>query len=220
MIQKILMLFTGALLIFVLGCGPSAQVKVTGGPTISQAQAQSSTGNKMRIAVMGFKNRTKYDVGRGMKAMLTTSLFRTDRFIVIEREELRDILLEQRLGSTGIVSKETAVPTGDIESAQVLIYGTVTEFKPDQRGVNTVIGGVNQAHVAIDMKLVDAKTSRILWTTTVEGKTSDINLSTGMLKYIGMSPLYYLEIYNNTPVGSAIRLCIDNAVDYIITRLN
>jgi curli biogenesis system outer membrane secretion channel CsgG len=210
----------GCLLIFLLGCGPSAQVTVTGGPSISQAQAQFANHNKFRIAVMGFENKTKYDVGRGMKAMLTTSLFRTNRFIVIEREELRDVLLEQKLGATGIVSKETAVPMNEVEGAQVLIYGTVTEFKPYQRGVTTIVGGVNQAHVAIDMKLVDAKTSRILATTTVEGKTADVNLSSEMLKYMGMSPLYYLKIYNNTPIGSAIRLCIDHAVDYIVTRLD
>ena len=169
---------------------------------------------------MGFENKTKYDVGRGMKAMLTTSLFRTNQFIVIEREELRDVLLEQKLGATGIVSQKTAIPTGKVEGAQVLIYGTVTEFKPFRRGLTTVVGGVNQAHVAIDTKLVDATTSRILASTTVEGKTTDVNLSSEMLKYMGMSPLYYLEIYNNTPIGSAIRLCIDNAVDYIVTRLH
>jgi hypothetical protein len=58
-----------------------------------------------------------------------------------------------------------------------------------------------------------------LATTTVEGKATDINLNTKMLKYAGVSPLYSLEIWNNTPVGSAIRLCIDKAVDYIVTKL-
>jgi len=220
MIRKKFLPLAACLLIFFIGCGPSARVTVTGGPTISQAQNQSSTRDKLRIAVMGFENKTKYDVGRGMKAMLTTSLFRTNQFIVIEREELRDVLLEQKLGATGIVSQKTAIPTGKVEGAQVLIYGTVTEFKPFRRGLTTVVGGVNQAHVAIDMKLVDATTSRILASTTVEGKTTDVNLSSEMLKYMGMSPLYYLEIYNNTPIGSAIRLCIDNAVDYIVTRLH
>ncbi len=220
MIRKKFLPLAACLLIFLIGCGPSARVTVTGGPTISQAQNQSSTRDKLRIAVMGFENKTKYDVGRGMKAMLTTSLFRTNQFIVIEREELRDVLLEQKLGATGIVSQKTAIPTGKVEGAQVLIYGTVTEFKPFRRGLTTVVGGVNQAHVAIDMKLVDATTSRILASTTVEGKTTDVNLSSEMLKYMGMSPLYYLEIYNNTPIGSAIRLCIDNAVDYIVTRLH
>jgi len=207
-------------LVSILGCGPSATVVVTQGPTISQAQAEPAKGDKPRIAVMGFENRTRYDVGHGMQAMLTTSLFRTNRFIVIEREELRDVLLEQKLGASVVVSQETAASLGEVEGAQILIYGTITEFEPSQRGVDTIVGGANQSHVAIDMKLVDARTSRIIATTTVEGKATDVNLSSKMFKYVGMSPLYYLEVYNNTPIGSAIRLCIDQAVDYIVTRLD
>lgn len=202
-----------------LSCAPTAKVVVKEGPTIAQAQAEPAGGKKLRIAVMGFENKTRYDVGRGMRAMLTTSLFRTNKFIVIEREELRDILLEQRLGATGVVSSDTAAPTGEVEGAQVLIYGTVTDFEPGQRGVSTIVGGAQQSHVAIDMKLVDARTSRILATTTVEGKSTDINLNTTLLKYVGVSPLYYLDMWDHTPVGSAIRLCIDNAVDYVVTKL-
>ena len=207
-------------LFFLSSCAPTAEVVVKEGPTIAQAQAEPVSGKKLRIAVMGFENKTRYDVGRGMWAMLTTSLFRTNKFIVIEREELRDILLEQRLGTTGVVSSETAAPTGEVEGAQVLIYGTVTEFEPGQKGMSTIVGGAQQSHVAIDMKLVDARTSRILAATTVKGKSTDVNLNSKMLKYVGVSPLYYLEIWNNTPVGSAIRLCIDKAVDYVVTKLD
>jgi len=201
------------------GCGPTAKVIDKGGPTIAEAQAEPATGDKLRIAVMDFDNQTRYDVGMGMHAMLTSALFRTGEFIVLEREELRDVLLEQRLGATGVVSEETAAPTGEVEGAEVLIYGDVTEFEPGQRGVATVVGGAQQSHVAIDLKIVDAVTSRILSTTTVEGKATDVGLTTEALKYVGVSPLYYMEVWNNTPVGSAIRLCIDKAVDHIVTQL-
>jgi curli biogenesis system outer membrane secretion channel CsgG len=202
------------------GCAPTAEVVNTGGPTIAEAQAEPATGDKLRIAVMDFDNRTRYDVGRGMRAMLTSILFRTDKFIVLEREELRDVLLEQRLGTTGVVSRETAAPVGQVEGAQILIYGVVTEFEPGQRGATTIVGGAQQSHVAIDIKIVDARTSRVLAATTVEGKATDVAVSTKALEYVGMSPLYYLEVWNNTPVGSAIRLCIDKAVGYIVSRLS
>ena len=104
-----------------LSCAPTAEVVVKEGPTIAQAQAEPANWEKLRIAVMGFENKTRYDVGRGMRAMLTTSLFRTNKFIVIEREELRDILHEQRLGRTGVVSPDTAAPTGEVDGAQVQI---------------------------------------------------------------------------------------------------
>lgn len=201
------------------GCAPTATVVKPGGPTIGEAAAEPATGAKMRIAVMDFENKTSYDVGNGMRSMLTSALFKTGRFIVIEREMLKDVLVEQKLGTTGVVSDETAVPVGQIEGAQLLIYGTVTDFEPGQQGVRTAVGGAQQSHVAIDLRIVDARTTRVVASTTVEGKATSAVLSTSALKYVGLSPLVQLEAWNNTPVGSAIRLCIDSGVDYIVTRL-
>ena len=207
------------LLLGLLGCGATAKVVDKGGPTIAEAQAERAVGEKLRIAVMRFENKTQWDVGRGMRAMLTSTLFRTGEFIVLEREELSDVLLEQQLGATGVVSDETAAPQGEVEGAEVLIYGTVTEFEPGQRGAVTIAGGAQQSHVAIDLRIVDAVTSRVLSSTTVEGKATDVSLSTEALKYVGVSPLYYMEAWSNTPVGSAIRLCIDKAVEHIVSEL-
>jgi curli biogenesis system outer membrane secretion channel CsgG len=207
------------LLVGLLGCGASAKVIDKGGPTITEAQAEPATGGKLRIAVMRFDNKTQWDVGRGMRAMLTSTLFRTGAFIVLEREELSDVLREQQLGATGVVSDETAARRGEVEGAEILIYGTVTEFEPGQRGAVTIAGGAQQSRVAIDLRIVDAVTSRVLSSTTVEGKATDVNLSTEVLKYVGASPLYYMEAWNNTPVGSAIRLCIDKAVEHIVSKL-
>ena len=217
---KLKVIFIGLYLITsLIGCGPTAQVINPGGPTVQEAMSESVSGDKMRIAVMAFENRSKFDVGEGMGTMLVTALFRTNKFIVIEREGLGYVIREQRLGTTGIINPETKIPTGKVEAAQLLIFGTISEFQPAQRGVGTSIGGIQQAHVAIDIRIVDAKTSRTVASTSVQGKATDIGLDTTILKYIGMSPLYQLEVWNNTPMGSAIRLCIDRAVEYIVTRL-
>jgi curli biogenesis system outer membrane secretion channel CsgG len=208
-----------ALILAAAACMPSAEVVQTGGPTIQQALDEPATGGKMRVAVMRFENKTGYDVGQGMRSMLTSALFRTGRFIVVERQMLDDVLLEQRLADTGIVSKETGAPIGEVEGAQLLIFGTITEFAPAARGLNTAVGGVAQSEIAIDIRIVDSRTSRILSTTTVKGKTSDITLNTGALKYLGASPLLNLEVWNNTSTGSAIRLCLDKAVAHIVSQL-
>ena len=207
------------MLTIISGCASTAQVINKGGPTIAEAQAMPTIGEKLRIAVIDFENRTSYDVGRGMRAMLTSALFHSSEFIVLEREELSDVLLEQQLGMTGVVSAETAPPVGEVEGAQILIYGVVTDFEPGQRGATTIAGGAQQSHVAIDIRIVDSRTSRVLATTTVEGKATDAHLGTSRLTNLGMTPLYSLDIWENTPVGTAIRLCIDEAVGYIVTQL-
>lgn len=201
------------------GCAPTAAVVDSGGPTIEEARDEPAIGNKMRIGVMSFENKTRYDVGQGMRSMLASALFRTNRFIVVEREELQDVLFEQRLGATGVVSEETAAPMGEVEGAEVIIFGTVTEFEPSQQGIASALGGAQQSHVAIDIRLVDARTSRVLSSTTVRGKATDVNLNTEALKYVGMSPLYALDAWHNTPMESAIRLCIEKAVEHIVSKL-
>lgn len=59
--------------------------------------------------------------GDGMAEMLANALFATNRFIVLERQSLDDVLREQDLGASGRVRKETAARIGEIEGADLLI---------------------------------------------------------------------------------------------------
>jgi curli biogenesis system outer membrane secretion channel CsgG len=214
-----LMIVAVAVVMISLGCEPTATVVTQGGPTISQAMSQPVHGPKMRIAVMQFDNRSRYAVGDGMRSMLTTTLFHTNRFILVEREQLPDVLTEQKLGTTGVIRKDTAAPVGNIEGAQLLIYGTVTTFEPGQRGIKSVMGGAQQSFVSIELKIVDAATSRVVSATTVDGRGTDVALDTSALRYVGMSPLYSLSVWSNTPVETAIRACIARGVDYIVSNI-
>jgi curli biogenesis system outer membrane secretion channel CsgG len=203
-------------LCFFAACGPTATVVNTGGPTIEEAQNVDASA-KMRIAVSRFENKTQYSVGYGMTDMLVSALFRTNRFIVLERENLDVVMQEQDLSRSGAVSKQATVPSGEMEGASFLVLGAVTEFEPNQRGVNTPFGGVKQSHVAVDMRIVDARTSRIVASVTVEGKATDTAIGVGFLKWLGGIPMVMsLSAWNNTPMDKAIRICLDKAVDYIV----
>ncbi len=63
------------------------------------------TGIKKRIGVAGFENKSGWRgearLGDGMAEMLTTSLYNTGRFIIVERQDLEDILTEQKLQEEG-----------------------------------------------------------------------------------------------------------------------
>jgi len=209
-----------AIIVFlVLGaaCGPTATVVSSGGPTIAEAQSIDSEA-KHRIAVARFEDKAAYRVGWGMTDMLVSALFRTNRFIVLERENLDVVLQEQRLAETGAVSRKTAVPAGMLEGAEFLVIGAITEFEPDARGVRTRLGGVKQSHVALDLRIVDSTTGRIVSSVTVEGSATDAALNAGVLRYVGVSPLISgLRAWSNTPMDKAIRLCLEKAVEHIVT---
>ena len=206
----------------IAGCRPTAKVTSHGGPSIAEAQREAYDGSKARVAVSRFSDKTakgstwySAQIGDGMADMLATLLFHTNRYVVVERQELGDVLAEQDLGASGRVRKETAAPIGEIEGAELLVTGAVTEFEPGASGGGAVLpgigGGVRKSHVAIDLRVVDARTSRNVLATSVEGTASDVGGFTTM----GVGGL---GGYAKTPIEKAIRIALDAAVQFMVSQ--
>ncbi len=241
-ITVIMSLMLGMLMM--TGCvAPSAGTKTTvtsgqGSPTIDQAQAERYDGPKARVAVSQFKNKTgsggvwyNPQIGNGMADQLTTALFNSNRFIVLEREILGDVLTEQDLGASGRIKQETAAAIGEIEGAELLIVGAVTEFSGNASGsrgglggfgggiFGAIAGGFKKAHMAIDIRVVDARTSRVLAATSVEGEATDVNLGGLIGGYGGIGGLAGgLSGWKNTPIEKALRICIQRAVEFVVSK--
>src|SRR5512145_1505673 len=118
-------------------CTSAHVASSSGGPTISEVRAEPYQGVKKRIAVKPFEYKAAKgagDVGSGLSDMLTDSLFNTNRFILVERVRLQDVIEEQDLADTGRFRTETTVPKGELEGAELLIRGSVTQFEPNCRG--------------------------------------------------------------------------------------
>ncbi len=221
------------------GMTPGTTTTVTAGqdsPTMDQVQAEAYNGPKARIAVSRFKDKTgggwwSSRIGDGMADQLTTALFNSNRFIVLERETLGDVLSEQDLGASGRVRSDTAAPIGQIEGAELLVVGAVTEFQGNASGggggmggfgggiFGAITGGFRKAHMAIDVRVIDARTSRILSATSVEGEATDVNLGGLIGGYGGSGALAGgLGGWKNTPTEKALRICIKRAVDVIVSK--
>lgn len=218
---------------FVVSCAPTAEVTSGGGgPTMGQAQAESYNGPKARVAVTKFDVKAAKaggEIGDGLAEMLTTELFNTNRFIVLERRELHDVIKEQDLGASGRVRPNAAAPIGQIEGAELLVVGAVTAFEPNYRGgggglvipglpIGLGVGG-KQAYMAIDMRVIDTRTSRILAATTVEGKSTDFGGIFGAAIGGGTTRMPFgLGGWQKTPMEKAIRVCIHRAVQFVVSR--
>lgn len=234
----------GALLIFLIvalaACitpAPTAKVRATSGPDIGSARAESYHGPKAAIAVADFEDKTvgtnqyRPAYGRGMADMLVTSLFNTNRFIVLEREKLDAVIREQDMGATGRFRQDTAAPIGELEGAQLLVMAAVTGFEPGtagtrasgrQRGgilgdsrIGALAGGFQRSHLAIDLRIVDTATGRVLAATNVEGSARSYDLGGSVL---GTQASGALSTFARTPMEQAIRRVIDTAVVFIATQ--
>lgn len=223
------------LAISLAGCAslmqPRAQVENTAGtqPLLSYS------GPKARIAVADFDVKAAKaggEIGTGLREMLVTALINSNRFSVVERQVLGAVMQEQELGASGDSQQGLGgAQRGKIKTTDLIITAAVTEFEPQASGGRDGIGGgggvgsgvlggllstsLNKAHMALDIRIVDASTSEILAATRVQGQAADISGIVGA-GFLGNWVLGVgLSAYANTPMEKAIRVCIIEAVRYI-----
>ena len=98
-------------------------------------------------------------LGKAVSSMLITELISNPGLQVIERYQLQDLLMEQRLALSGRVDEGTAVEIGKMLGAQYMIYGQVTSIAEQLR---------------MDMRVVDVETSEVVEAQKMNDKTSEL----------------------------------------------
>ncbi|GKS58100.1 hypothetical protein YTPLAS18_16270 [Nitrospira sp.] len=227
------------LAVLAMGCelpAGNAKVRGGGGPDIASAQSEAYNGPKARVAVTDFEDKIGGQgrgywlpaYGTGLRDMLTTELFQTNRYIVLEREQLKAVLAEQDLGASGRIKRETAAPIGELEGAEILVKAAVTGFQPGTSGggaqagnlfgkagsmLDSVAGSFDRATIAMDLRLIDTRTGRVLSATSVEGSATSIggSASGSVLNRYGS-----LSGFAKTPMERAMRECMDKAVEWVV----
>lgn len=103
---------------------------------------------KSKIAVIEFSDLQGHvtTFGRYLAEELTTRLFRSGQFEVIERQLLNKVMEEQKLVSSGIIDAQSAITLGRILGVEAIASGTVTDLgtsvKVNARLISTETGGV------------------------------------------------------------------------------
>lgn len=187
-------------------------------------------GPKRTIAVLDFENKVQgiygaSEIGLGVTEILITELHKSKHFIVLERSALKDILKEQELGLTGLVQKDGTPRAGGFAGTQLLIKGVITEFdyKAEGGGVGLNISGINlgsktkNAHVGLDVRLIDPNTAEILDAHSVAVKASSTGWNVG---YQPNNQDFRIGtgFFEETPLGEATRGAIKQTVAYIIDQ--
>jgi len=177
------------------------------------------------VAVVDFTNDTaagwwRDGVGHQLASVLSNELTATGSFKVVERQKVGAVLDEQDLAASGRVNKATGARIGNITGAQYLITGTVSGYTEGASNTDGGIrvagfrvgGGKSEAYVAIDLRVINAETSEVVYSRTVEGRSSGggVRLS-GFLKGVGGD----FGHSQKTPASKAVRAAIIEATDYL-----
>jgi curli biogenesis system outer membrane secretion channel CsgG/Flp pilus assembly protein TadD len=167
-------------------------------------------------------------VGDGLREMLVTALFGNGNFIVVERMDLKGLAAEQALSRSRLARPDGALPEGQMDIAEIMVYGAVTEFEPETRGGGLTLGMPNvpmtlglqgkSAHMAVDVRVVDVATGRVLATTRIVGEAHSVGATIGAnISARGVTMPATLGAYANTPMEQAIRETIEKATAYVVT---
>lgn len=112
---------------------------------------------KSKIAIMEFPDLhgTISELGKFIPEELTTRLFMTRRFEVLERQLLNKVLEEQNLGMSGLIDASSAAQIGKLLGVDAIVTGTITDMgnmiRINARMIATETAGVFAvASVSID----------------------------------------------------------------------
>ncbi|MCP4631695.1 MAG: tetratricopeptide repeat protein [candidate division Zixibacteria bacterium] len=93
--------------------------------------------NHRNIAIADFRG--DGNSGRTIATKLTSQLFKSDYFSIMERSQIEELLAEQSLGLTGAVDPETAAELGKVLGVQAIIFGEVGAYRvEDESGTEKI----------------------------------------------------------------------------------
>ncbi len=160
-------------------------------------------------------------LGDGLADMLITALANTNCFRVVERIALEEI--KEELELMGKTPKQT------LKTADFIITGAVTALELKASGIGGGgfvvplpfgLGakvGKRSAHIGLDMRIVDVRSSEVLAAKAVAGKSESwrFGLAGGGLFGTTIGGAYF-EAVKNTPLEEATRDLIVKAVSLIV----
>ena len=159
----------------------------------------------------------------GLEDMLSTALYQSGRFKVVERSEFGAIKDEVALGDEGWVEESTRQRKGKVRGADLLVVAAVTGWDPGTSDTKAggggllpgLLGGVGvgmkKSSMAMDIRIFDAETSEIVHATSVAGEAKEFRLVGGGI-LTGAPLAGGLSTFQKTPMEKAIRVCIAEAV--------
>lgn len=152
-------------------------------------------GNYPNIAILPFSNHasvsTSADSLSGTTGQISLTdasvasdyvldaLLDSDRFSIIEREQMQAIMSEHHLNLTGMVDSMTAVQIGRLTGVKYIVYGSVVGCSLKEKMIdydNSVVGGANnKQHTVIANvvgRFIDVETGRVVLAARGKGEST------------------------------------------------
>ena len=134
---------------------------------------------KPRLSVRTFDNKAEgcsKTVASAITEMMTTELFNSGLFSLMERERLDLVGDEIRLGMSGLMDESTAPEVGKIKGAQYTMTGAITVYYYNASGGVVFVPGIAGAgaagktgYVTLDIRVIDTSTGEVVYAGAEQG---------------------------------------------------
>jgi curli biogenesis system outer membrane secretion channel CsgG len=194
------------------------------------AATPSAGGLRYSIGVTKFENKgnwgSQWALGDAWGAVLTDSLQKTGKFIVLGESDMRGASLqEQDLAATGRTAGGDKAPVkGNLTPAQLLVKGEITNYQESTSGGDggvsfggfRVGGGMDKAEINLTIYVVDSTTGTVTASKSVVGKASKVGIKTGFTnsKFSGD-----IGGFKKSNIGAAVTDAVDQAVAFIQSQV-
>jgi len=213
LVPKILFLF----LVILYGCAGSESQVVSKVPANKlDAHKPVIQGPKIKIAVIDFANKSDFgDERLGLAAadILTTELFKTGAFILVERGQITQIFNEQSLGMSGGIDPTTAVKAGKVLGTSALVVGSISQFEIKTEDQDYLLCKQKKmiAEVTVDVRVIDVTTGMIFHADSVKGVHT--------LKFLQVLDLGRKAVNDEVLGRHALRSAIVKFLDGLVAEL-
>lgn len=199
----------------------------------SDSAAARGDGRRASVAVGDFQvkaAKANQQIGDGLREMFLTSLHQSGYFNVVERMDIQGLAAEQALSRSAMAVQGGAMPGGEMDVADIMVYGVVSEFEPEAGGMAyssfmpqmgmSVRQSTKFSEMAIDVRAVEVRSGRVLVAQRIPGTAHSYSAGVGArLSAGGISMPVGLGAYRNTPMELAIRDCIQKATYFVINQV-
>lgn len=139
------------------------------------AAAQEPPSRPPRIAIGNFEYKGVTHLRDGTAPfvdMISTALIKTRKFQLVERNRVNEALKEMGLGEAGVVDPADCQKLGTLLKADLIMFGTITEASLDDKAVQVagLSTGQESMRMAVDLRVIDAKTGEIKTAETISAK--------------------------------------------------
>lgn len=163
--------------LFILsGCATTIRVPVT-----RPAEINLRGINKIAIGEI------KGDGGQTIADLLSSKLFESQKFEVVDRAHIQQVMAEHKLNKSGIVDEKTALQLGKYVGAAVLVFGNVSLNKYEQKMSKAnpwrdKEGGRHQTHyikgtakLTTTLQVIGLNTGKVLASKTISKTAENTN---------------------------------------------